>query len=78
MNNITDEYIIELCRKYSKSTCDVTLEEFASGDYGYLEVIEPVYKELGGIMTKDDWFADEQLENRIYDIIASFDSCENY
>ncbi len=77
MNNITDEYIVELCRKYSKSTCNVSLEDFATGDYGYLEVIVPVYEELGGTFTDDNDFVDKELVCKIVDIISSFDSKEN-
>ena len=78
MNNITDEYIIELCRKHSKSTCNVSLEDFATGDYGYMEVIVPVYEELGGTFTDDCNFIDKELVCKIVDIISSFDSEENY
>lgn len=78
MNNMTDEYIIELCRKYSKSTCNVSLEDFATGDYGYIEVIAPVYEELGGTFTDDNDFVDKELARKIFDIISSFDSEENY
>ena len=77
MNIITDEYIIELCRKYSKSTCNVSLEDFATGDYGYIEVIVPVYKELGGTFTDDNDFVDKELARRIFDIIASVGLEEN-
>ena len=78
MNNITDEYIIELCRKYSKSTCNVSLEEFAAGDYECLAVVVPVYEALGGTFTDDCNFVDKELVCKIVDIISSFDSEENY
>ena len=77
MNNITDEYIVELCRKYSKSICNVSLEDFATGDYGYVEVIVPVYEELGGTFTDDYDFVDKELLHKIFDIIASVDLKEN-
>ena len=77
MNIITDEYIIELCRKYSKSICNVSLEDFATGDYGYIEVIVPVYEELGGTFTDDNDFVDKELLHKIFDIIASVDLKEN-
>ena len=78
MNNITDEYIIELCRKYSKSICNVSLEEFAAGDYECLIVVVPVYEALGGTFTDDNDFVDKELVCKIVDIISSFDSEENY
>lgn len=77
MNNMTDEYIIELCRKYSKSICNVSLEEFAAGDYECLTVVVPVYEELGGTFTDDNDFVDKELVCKIVDIISSFDSEEN-
>lgn len=79
MNIITDEYIVELCRKYSKSICNVSLEEFAAGDYECLIVVVPVYEVLGGTFTDDDCnFIDKELVCKIVDIISSFDSEENY
>lgn len=78
MNIITDEYIIELCRKYSKSICNVSLEEFAAGDYECLTVVVPVYEALGGTFTDDNDFVDKELVCKIVDIISSFDSEENY
>ena len=77
MNNITDEYIVELCRKYSKSICNVSLEEFAAGDYEYVEVVVPVYEELGRTFTDDCNFVDKELVHKIFDIIASVDLKEN-
>ena len=77
MNIITDEYIIELCRKYSKSICNVSLEEFAAGDYEYVEVVVPVYEELGRTFTDDYDFVDKELVHKIFDIIASVDLKEN-
>ena len=78
MSNITDEYIIELCRKYSKSICNVSLEEFAAGDYECLAVVVPVYEALGRTFTDDNDFVDKELVCKIVDIISSFDSEENY
>lgn len=77
MNIITDEYIVELCRKYSKSICNVSLEEFAIGDYECLTVVVPVYEVLGGTFTDDNDFVDKELVCKIVDIITSFDLEEN-
>lgn len=73
MNNndfITDERILDACKKQSIKECCMRVEDFVKTDLGYIEVIAPVYEEL----TEDEFnydskTFDKKLEERIHNCL---------
>lgn len=75
MNNIiTDDHILNSCKKQSIKQCCMRVEDFVKTDLGFIDVIAAVYKELSGNeLDYDSDTFDMELNERIFKCLDKID-----